>query len=132
MQVDLSKLTIEQLSSLGAQVFAELASRATGKTIAKVDHPAVNATATPNAKPSNRSPEHMAAMRAAKNAKQAKATPNPAANVPTSQPQRKFAVRKPDGTVTRKTFETEAEASAWLSSWVNNHAASKYSVVGIS
>jgi hypothetical protein len=93
MQVDLSKLTIEQLSSLGAQVFAELASRARGKTIAKVDHPTTNATA--DAKSRNRSPEHMAAMRDAKNAKrsyrneapnQVKAVSSPATNVSPPQP----------------------------------------------
>ena len=129
-------LTLDDVRKLSGLVLAELRRRAAPVR-------ASDATRQREVKPVNRSREHMAAMRAAKNArrssrncessvpKQAKPAPSSVANVPAPQPQSKFAVRKPDGSITRKTFATASEASVWLASWVNSHAASEYSVVGV-
>ena len=40
-----------------------------------------------------------------------------------------FKVRKPSDELCMKRFDTQADAQAWLSSWVNKRSASKYSVV---
>ena len=102
--------------------------------------PVMHVLAQAMVQPANRSAEHMASMRAAR---AAKAGAKPAVSKPVMQAKvqsaatvkaqaaTRFTVRKPDGSLTRKTFASASEAQAWLLSWVNKAQAARYAVVGV-
>lgn len=150
---DFSRLTISQLNDLISRAAGELASRASGKTIAAVDQTIGAATALP---PANKSADHMARMRQAKAAKKAakqglSATDaakveRASARVLDAQLKRlravgsvgpmvldqktpSFKVRKPTGKLCMKRFSTAAECQAWVASWCKPARLSSYSVV---
>jgi hypothetical protein len=138
---DFSRLTISQLNDLISRAAGELASRASGKTIAAVDQTIAAVTA----KPLNKSAAHMERMRAAKAAKR-NASPKgasdakrlsaaPKADAVTAgkveragqrvldaqlkrleqEPKAaSFRVRKPTGELCMKRFDSAADAQAWL------------------
>jgi hypothetical protein len=150
MQVDLSKLTIAQLNDLISIAVGELASRASGKTIAKADHPEQNKPAPIKGAWkggyafSDADRAKAAAARAANKA--GKAAPASTAGAtdasasgstaPTALKRLKpasnaqsFRVRKPSGELCLKKFATAAEAQAWVASWANTSRLSAYQVV---